>query len=228
MRANLLFIRAKFEEFNSLFFDSSLPPITLRIGNARSRYGSFRYPARYHISKPRGRGECIITISSRFDLPQNEIEDILIHEMIHYWEWINYIDETPHGSMFIKKMTEINQRFGRNISIRKESDEKTNRSDILLKPHYICVIKWDDGRLGIFVSARTRIFELNRIIEGIERIKAIEWYWSLDAWFNQFPTVRSAKAWNLTEADYNAHVKNQLRCEIVGDRFRAKNIPPNN
>lgn len=223
MRANILFIREKFVEFNSLCFGGSLPPIELRIGNARRSLGTFTYPLRYDRRRKRGIGECRITISQRFDRPREEIEDTLIHEMIHYWKWMERLDEeSSHGPEFKRKMNEINRKFGRNIVVRHASDNDIQESDHHLKSHYICVTHWEDGGIGITLSARTRIFELNRIWLAERRIKSVEWFWSRDPWFNRFPTARSGKAWRLTDADYHAHVANQMRCEVNGSVFQPK------
>ncbi len=221
MRANIIFVREKFSEFNTLCFGDSLPPIELRIGTARRALGSFRYPARYSAMKERGIGECLITISNRFDMPQSEIEDTIIHEMIHYWIWLQRLDKEPtHGPSFRAKMNEINRRFGRKITIRHHSEEDISNSDVAVRPHYLCVTHWQDGTLGITSISRTRIFQLHSTWLSDTRIEKIEWFWSQDPWFNRYPTARSAKAWKLTREDYEQHFEKAMRCEIAGNVFR--------
>lgn len=57
-------------------------------------------------------------------MPENEWEDILIHEMIHYfiaYQGLN--DNAPHGKLFREKMNEINTKYHRNISISRKNTE---------------------------------------------------------------------------------------------------------
>lgn len=224
MRANINFVIEKFKEFNSLCFDDSLPQIELRIGVARRALGSFRYPVRYSPMKKRGNGECCITISNRFDMPQREIEDTIIHEMIHYWIWLQRLDNEPtHGPAFRAKMKEINSRFCRRITIKHPSVEEISNSDVAIRHHYICVTHWKDGSLGVTIIARTRIFQLHRSWLSDRRIERIEWFWSNDPWFNRFPTARSAKAWKLTREDYEKRFINAMRCEVADGQFRPIN-----
>lgn len=226
MRANLEFIRLKFIEFNDLCFENKLPPIPLRIGNARRSMGTFTYPLHYDKRLKRGVGECRITISQRFDRPQAEIEDTLIHEMIHYWKWMERLDgESSHGPIFVGKMNLINSTFGRNISVRHVSDEDLLDSDRHYKAHFICVTHWQDGSLAISICARTRIFELNRLWLSQTKVKNVEWFASADPWFNRFPVARSGKAYRLSKEDYEKHISTAYRCEISGGIFRVINYP---
>ncbi|MDE6272195.1 MAG: SprT-like domain-containing protein [Muribaculaceae bacterium] len=221
MRAHIRFVIEKFEEFNALCFDGSLPPIELKIGTARRALGSFRYPVHFSPLKQRGMGECSITISNRFDMPVHVIEDTIIHEMIHYWVWLRRLDNEPsHGPSFRKKMNEINRLHNRKITIRHQSEDEISDSDIAIRDHYICVTHWKDCTLGITIVARTRIFELHRAWQADARIEKIEWYWSRDPWFNRFPTTRTPKAWKLTRDDYECHVAEAMECEIDGSIFR--------
>lgn len=221
MIATITFVRQKFDEFNRLCFCGSLPPIELKIGSARKMLGSFRYPLRYPSLAKRGVGECRITISNRFDRPQDFIEDTLIHEMIHYWVWLQRIDDEPaHGPAFRRMMKDINTRFGRNITVRTAVSEDFSNSDTHFAHHYICITHWKNGRLGLTLAARPRIFEINRIWSADTRVDHIEWFYSTDPWFNRFPTSRTAKAYVIDSTDYATRISTQLPCEIRGPRFQ--------
>lgn len=221
MIVTITFLRQKFEEFNRLCFENSLPPIELRIGSARKMLGSFRYPSRYPSSAKRGVGECRITVSNRFDSPQKFIEDTIIHEMIHYWIWIQHIDDEPsHGPTFRRKMHEINRRFNRNIEVRTPVNAEISDSDTHVTHHYICVTHWRNGNIGMTLSARTRVFDINDIWLKDSRVDKIEWFYSSDPWFNRYPTSRTAKAYVIDRRTYDLHISPQLRCEIHGNRFQ--------
>lgn len=221
MRARLKFVKERFDLFNRIMFDSALPEVPLRISTSGRSLGTFRYPRIAPPLKYRGRGECKISISDRYDLAPEVIEDTVIHEMIHYWIWMTQekISE-PHGKLFISKMKRINEKFGRNVTVRHHSDGTTLNSDSLRKLHYICISKWNDGKLGLTVVARTRIFEINSVFLSDSRIKGLEWYVSYDPWFNRFPSARTPKIWMLSQEDYSTYVLPSRRCIIEGYIFR--------
>ena len=58
-----------------------------------------------------------LRINKRIDLPEADIEDIIIHEMIHYHIAYRGIKDTStHGMVFKMLMNDINKRFGRQVS----------------------------------------------------------------------------------------------------------------
>ena len=58
-----------------------------------------------------------LRINKRIDLPEADIEDIIIHEMIHYHIAYRGIKDTStHGRVFKMLMNDINKRFGRQVS----------------------------------------------------------------------------------------------------------------
>lgn len=94
------YVKRKFDEFNRLCFGGELPSLPMRLSNSRSAFGLFVHPRRYPASAPRGVGECHMRISTRFDLPERDVEDTIIHEMIHYYIWYRRITDTSaHGKV---------------------------------------------------------------------------------------------------------------------------------
>ena len=148
MRPTLDYVRRKFDEFNALCFNGDLPPIPLRMSNAGRSLGMFVHPRTWPAWKPRGKGECHMRISTRLDLPEEEVENTIIHEMIHYWIWYKGIrDNGQHGDAFMEKMREINRRHGRKITVRHRSSEEQLATDQHHRNNYICVQHWSDGRM---------------------------------------------------------------------------------
>lgn len=223
MRASLAFVREKFSEYNSLCFGGELPELPIRMNNSRSALGLFVHPRVYPDSKPRGVGECHIRISTRLDMPREEIEDTIIHEMIHYFIWYRRIKDTsPHGRYFRMKMDEINRLHGRRLSISYAGPRDVMDTDIHRRNNYICITHWDDGSLGITVCGQTKIFEIHRGMSGVGGIRNIEWFWSNDPWFNRFPLVRTLKVIRLSYDDYKAHVLTSMPCSCDGKTFQPK------
>ena len=59
-----------------------------------------------------------ISVSSYYQLTLEEIDDVLIHEMIHYSiAYTGLKDTSSHGIVFRGMMDKINRTFGRHITI---------------------------------------------------------------------------------------------------------------
>ena len=117
MIPNLPYIVQKFNEYNSLCFEGKLKPIAIKMSRARKFLGQVAY-----MRKRNPDGTChyyqfIFKISTAFDLPEELIEDTILHEMIHYYILSNQIqDSSAHGIVFCQMMNQINQKFNRSQS----------------------------------------------------------------------------------------------------------------
>ena len=148
------YVQQKFREFNVTMFDGRLPEPPISITNAKTYLGvcAFRKHRKWH-----GRLEYSdfkIRISRRFDLPQNEIDDTIIHEMIHYYIGLFSPADMPgHSPLFRKMMADINERFGRHISVshRLSKEQQEQAIDNRPKKHVVASVVLKDGRTGIKV-----------------------------------------------------------------------------
>lgn len=118
MIATLPFLQNRFETFNNDYFGGTLPPVPIKLGRAVRSLGSCTYKKRRRLF---GRfinyGFCI-HISTHYDLPEAELEDILLHEMIHYEILVNqWKDSSAHGKLFRQRMAAFNTQYGRHIRI---------------------------------------------------------------------------------------------------------------
>ncbi len=225
MRPDLPYIKAKFKEYNDAFFGGELPELPIRLSNARTTLGCFVRPRNYPSSLERGVGECHIRISVRLDYPELEVENTIIHEMIHYWIWFKRIkDSSAHGPHFRAKMTEINRLSGRDIGISHRTTKEEAASDLTHRNNYICVTEWKDGTVGLTLVPRTRIFDFNRLAEADERLVSLRWFWSQDLWFNNYPVSRAFKVFFPTnKEELELHLKKATPCECKNGRFYPKN-----
>lgn len=204
MRPTLAFVVERFNHFNRLIFKPALPPITLKVGNGRRALGSFKYPLNYPPTKERGRGECSITISQAYDRPQAEIEDVIIHEMIHYCVWLNHVVEPSHGPEFRRLMDAINRAYGRSITITEHLDDQTRQTDTRARIHCIVATTMPDGSKAFACFAKTAAGQIKRTLEA-NGFK-LSWYVSTDPFFNRYPTVRTPKLFPISDADFTTHI----------------------
>ena len=101
-------VKERYKVFNMLYFDNILPKpdegIIFIVTNSKKikSLGSSYPTSPYKIR-----------INFRYDLPEIEWEDTLIHEMIHIWEFLMGYSG-GHGKTFKRKAKEIN-KYGWNI-----------------------------------------------------------------------------------------------------------------
>lgn len=102
-------VKENYIKFNALYFDNILPPVeSTRIVFEITNTKKIKSLGTSYNQKPYK-----IRINFRYDLPEIEYQDTLIHEMIHIWQYImGYTD--CHGKHFKTKAKEIN-KYGWNI-----------------------------------------------------------------------------------------------------------------
>ena len=80
------YLEERFDTFNAMCFGGALPRIPIKLSKARGFVGRLQYRVkRDWRRRVVGREDFVLRISTRFDLPEAEVEDTLIHEMIHLW-----------------------------------------------------------------------------------------------------------------------------------------------
>ena len=59
-----------------------------------------------------------IDISCYYDWREEDLRDVLVHEMVHYYLAYKHIDNNlSHGEEFLKMSKELNDKYGLNISV---------------------------------------------------------------------------------------------------------------
>ena len=193
MKAEIAYVQERFREFNVRMFDGKLPEPPISITNAKTYFGvcAFRKHRKWHGKLEYS--DFRIRISRRFDLPQEEIDDTIIHEMIHYWIGLFSPADMPgHSPLFRKMMKEINQRFDRNIRVshRLNAEQLEQTIDNRPKKHVVARVMLKDGRIGIKVipcmERHIRRYQRGMMASG--KVSSIEFFQTTDPFFNRFPS----------------------------------------
>ncbi|MGM9791976.1 MAG: SprT-like domain-containing protein [Candidatus Cryptobacteroides sp.] len=208
MIASAEFVKESFGKFNAEIFGGELPVPHFQLSRARSFLGKLRYKV-----TPRAFGrkpvysDYTLIISTLYDLPQEELEDVVIHEMIHYLLMIRGIeDSSAHGPQFRAYMNAVNERFGRNITVSHKG-----RATDTKRIHYVGVCKLN-GEVKAVGASRDKVRKLlqedkvglivcskdmaPRIAAGVRKafpIGNIDWYVTNHPYFNKFPHLRTVK-----------------------------------
>ena len=119
----------------------------------------------------------VLRISTRLEQTEEEIIDTLLHEMIHLYIASHQLkDSSSHGPVFRKMMNDLNQRFGRHITISHRKTKDELNQDTQRRQHLVCVSTLASGERGITIAAKSRLLQLWDQIPRIPEIVSQTWY----------------------------------------------------
>ena len=112
-------IQSRFYEYNVRFIGGTLPPVPIKLSHARTFLGKLTFTKhRSWLFGPTRYENFVLRINARIDLPEDLIEDTILHEMIHYYIAVNHLrDTSAHGRLFRHEMKRINAEGNRRITI---------------------------------------------------------------------------------------------------------------
>ncbi len=225
MKATLRYVEGKFGEFNARMFGGVLPPIPVRLSDASRFLGMFvcrRQPGR--LGRP-ATETCELRINTRMDLPEEVVEDTIIHEMIHYYIHHRGLrDSSPHGPVFRKIMADINATHGRNVTVSFRHTPETARQavDSRHRWHVIARVELKDGRTGVKVLPRVapKIIAFHDAMKRVPEVAGVTLYLHHDPYFNRYPTSTAQRLHIVAEAELRPHLREARLVIIENGRLK--------
>lgn len=205
------YIERKFEEFNKQMFAGELPTIPIVLSDAKTFLGKCVYKKRLGKDGKAEYYDFKLRINTRIDLPENEVEDTLIHEMIHYFIGYKRLeDASSHGPLFMHIMNTINEKYGRNITVtfKGTSEQQEQLVDKKQRYHVVALVKFHDGKTGIKVLPRVvqSILRYYNTISSAREIESVKLFMSNDIFFNRFPNSAAFKVHFVNEEEVLGHL----------------------
>lgn len=221
MRPTQAYIEHHFRKFNEQYFSGQLPLVSVRITTART------YLGRLSFKRKRNKNyDFMLSISARLDLPEQEVEDTLLHEMIHLYIASKQLKDTSsHGPLFCQLMTDINLRYGRHITISHKRTAAELDQDTQRRLHLLCVSTFESGEQGITVAAKTRIFQLWDMMPAFTHVVETRWYATYDPYFNRYPRALTPKIYRISPVDLTSHLKDARPIQRKGSTLYFGKAP---
>ena len=139
-----------------------------------------------------------LTLSDRYEMEEKVLEDIVIHEMIHYFIHYRKIkDSSSHGPMFRKLMNEINRNFGRHITVSHRCSRKEIASDVAKEHSIVCLCRMTDGRQLVCRVSQSKVFEIHRAFQEWDKVAEEKWFWVYGSYFNRYRRVLTPKLFSV-------------------------------
>lgn len=198
MKPHLDFLYKKFDEFNHLMFSDELPQIPIILTRSARSLGYLKF-RKIRIGNEAKIKVETLGISSVYDRSQFEIEDTLLHEMIHLLQFVRnkYGEESQHGAFFRAEMNRLNNTFDRNIKISERNTEIANNADSVVG--YLMISRFKSGEIGICRMAKTKIFVFKEDVKKWANIESISWYGTRSPILNRLKRCMTLKFYVIDE-----------------------------
>lgn len=228
MIPTLPYIERIFDEFNRLMFAGKLPRIPIVLTDAKTFLGKCVYKKKRNLFGRIVYYDFQLRINTRVDLPEQEVQDTLIHEMIHYFIGVNQLEDvSSHGPMFLHIMNTINEKFGRNITVSFKGTKEQQEQFVDKKQRYrvVAVVRFHDGRTGIKVLPRIlqRILNYYNTISGMKDVKRVELYMSNNVFFNRYPNSSALKVHYIEESELSENLRGAESLICDGKKIKRIN-----
>ena len=221
MKQNLTiaYLQEAFTHYNQLIFQGELPLPALKLSRGKTRLGQMACKRRTHWRRTIY-SDYTISISTYYALNKEEIDDVLIHEMIHYYigvhQWRDTSaqkDTSAHGVIFRQMMADINQRFGRHITISTQTKDIPTR--IAQKPKKFLVVALETIDKQYFLSSvmPSAARKVANMISRSREIKKYNWYYTYDEYFRDMPRVRSLRG---RKVSLEVYIEMRSKMERIG------------
>lgn len=224
MTPTVEYIKRKFEEYNRLMFGGRLPEIRIELSDAASFLGMCVADVKRLPDGREQHSNFRLKINTRIDLPEQTVEDTIIHEMIHYFIFYNELHDTSaHGEIFRAIMASINATFGRKLSISHKADKEQTEQAVSQKRTWrvIAAISMKSGKKGVKVLPRvtTRIIDYHTKISAQPEISHIDLYMHDNPFFNRYPSSAALRVYEIDEATLDSNLKGARKLRINGSQI---------
>jgi hypothetical protein len=198
-----------FQQFNHDYFADGLPLPRLVPSRSRTRLGSFSCKRKLTW---RGRKlyDFTIRISTYYNMTERHMQNILLHEMIHYSiAYTGLKDTSAHGVVFRGMMDNLNRKYGWEITVTldtrgwelSEAAQKKMERQRHSK-RLILALVTHDGKYFLSVVSRRCAGEIELRILRTSDIIEHRWFESSDDYFSTFTVVRSLRGRRVSKEEY--------------------------
>lgn len=224
------YIRQRFDAFNAQIFGGKLPPIPIVMSNAKTFAGQCCYRSRRTLLGKTENYDFRLKISRRVEMADDELDDIVIHEMIHYY--IGYFqlkDTSSHGPLFRRMMDEINKRYGRHVSIRHDltRQQTLQAAESVRRWHVVAVLSFADGRKGVKVlpCVAQSILKYRSAVLRADGVTGVELYMTDNTFFNRYPCSSALKVHFLDGDTIVANLADSYYVSVAGQEVSVAKEP---
>lgn len=207
MKVTTEFLANSFKVFNELYFNGELVTPIFEVSHTKSALGDFR-ACNGFVYKP-----FRIRVSDFYVREQKEIEQTLLHEMIHQYQK-QICNDRGHGRIFKKKADEINRKGGYSISRTTIVDNCQTKSSNSFKEYNVAVYGTNKGRWFLFVMASNKIDDWKRTLEASIEIQTFFIFKSKAEKYDSYPSCRKVCRGHYISKEEAINLQAQYDCKV--------------
>jgi len=209
-----------FAHFNELYFGGKLEPPKFAVNRARTRLGSLSFKYKRTLSDAglsglfglrtarKGRAEKFdftIRLSNYYDQTETQFQDVLLHEMIHYYIDVNrFQDDSVHGTMFRSIAARLN-KHGHHIVVRTDTRQWNKAGGgTARKERLVLLMETDEPRYYFSVINPRYAERLERQLSRTNKIKSHRWLVTDDSRFEHYSVCRSLRGVRVSADEYHS------------------------
>lgn len=205
-------------------FGGRLPEVAIELCDVKTFLGQLCYKTLPDHSGRIVNSDFKLKISTRYDLEPAVLDDVIIHEMIHYFIALHQLeDSSKHGNIFRAIMHSINATHRRNISIshRTTPGEASISTTPKRSWHVIAIITMRAGEQFVKVLPRVvpKVIDFHRKLKLTPGVKSIDLYLHDNPYFNRYPTSTALKIYKISTSDIEQNIKGAHRLTIQGNKI---------
>jgi hypothetical protein len=192
-----------FNQFNTEYFGGCLPIPRISISHGRRTLGSMACRGRKILGLTACRSYTI-TISNYYDVDEKSFQNVLLHEMIHYYiSYKSIRDTSVHGRVFRSMMEELNAKYGWCIRVRTNASELAVAGGVRKQPRLVLAMEIKNR--GAFLSVVNPHYRrrLSMMLSRVPDVVRSGWYISDNDYFSSFSTVRSLRGRMVDKIEYD-------------------------
>ncbi len=230
MKLTVEYVQQRFEEFNARMFGGRLPVVPIEIADAAGYLGKCVSIQRRLPSGVTVHSDFRLRFNARINLPENVVEDTIIHEMIHLLIlWTGLQDSSSHGQIFKAIMQSINAAHWRNISISHRSSKEEAEQAVSTRRtwHVIAAVYFKSGRIGVKVLPRTaqKILDYYRVVSSHKEIDQVRLFFHDNPFFNRYPTSAVYRFHEIDREVLETNLTGAHRLKVSGNQLLEDKTP---
>ena len=203
MKPSIDYIQSRFDAYNARFFGGQLPHVPICLSHAKGFLGKLTFTRRKQgLFRGYKNENFVLRINVRIDLPEELIQDTILHEMIHYFIAVNQFKDTSvHGELFRREMARINAEGKRHITISHRLTDDQRAQAVIHKTRAVALVRFTDGKTGVKVVPNNpeHIRYWDKTAKRRFPVSSIEWFLSSDDYFARFPSSVAMKIYLIAD-----------------------------
>ena len=200
------YLRKRFTEFNAAYFGGRLGEPQFLLSNSRTRLGVFRYKTRFGWLTGRAKMKSpAIVISTYYDMTAYDADNIILHEMIHYYIAANRLRDTAaHGRVFREIADRLNSSGGWDIHVRADVRGWKPVAGQPPKKRDVLVLRIDDGRFFVSVVCHKHVGRIDSEVRRMSRVTGHYWFVCDSTLVADYPVSRTLRGRMMGKEEFDS------------------------